>query len=239
MKEYYYQQEIICSKEMFNENKCLSNKSILDLFQIVAGNHAKQLNIDYIALNKRNLMWVVVRNRYEIVRQPKINEVVKVVTWPHKAKRIDYDREYLILDENGNVCIKGDSKWCILDQNSKRITMVNDILTTGEFVQNHNFDTPLVQIPNKDFSNIKAEYHFTITKDQIDQNNHLNNAQYAYMIDECLKSYPHILTRFEINFVKETKLNDTLDFKIIEEDHKIYVEGSLNGVTHVKALGVF
>ena len=69
MAKLFYQEKIQISKEMLNENGNLTNHAILHLFQDVAGVHAAQLKIDYIELNKRNLMWVVVRNRHQVFQR--------------------------------------------------------------------------------------------------------------------------------------------------------------------------
>ena len=151
MNELYYQKKITITQDA-------SSFYILDVFQDIASVHAESLNIDYKHLNLRNLMWVVVRNRFEVIDCPQIGEEIILATWPHKTNRIEFDREYLITSLDGKVYIKGDSKWCILDKTTKRIAMVKDILNDGDFYDKYNFDTPLKQIPNKDFSNIDIVY---------------------------------------------------------------------------------
>ena len=96
MAQLFYPENIQITKEMVDENGNLTNHAILKLFQDVAGVHATQLKIDYIALDKRNLMWVVVRNRHQVFQYPKCGETVLVSTWPHPNKRLDFDREYRI-----------------------------------------------------------------------------------------------------------------------------------------------
>ncbi len=238
MEKLFYQEKITLTKEMFNDNHSLTNHAILYLFQTVAGLHATKLKIDYIHLGKRNLMWVVVRNRHHIIQSPQIGETVIVSTWPHPTKRFDYDREYQITSLTGKTYIIGDSKWCILDKVQKRIAIVNDLLPNEGYVSDSNFTTPLIQI------NVKGEpldknWEYTVNKNQIDQNNHLNNTEYATMIDQCLKDLRVNASQFEINFVKETKLGQTLKFNCYQEDTTLYFEGKVEDSIHVKAKVIF
>lgn len=235
MSKLYYEKKIQLTKEMFNNQKQLTQQAILNLFQMVAGEHATQLNIDYIQLNKRNLMWVVVRNRHHIIKQPKINDIVIVSTWPHKVNRIEYDREYSIKSLNSENLIVGDSKWCIVDKSTRRIACIKDILVEGDFFEQKNFDVPLKTIQSKDFSKQQVVFQFQVNSSQIDVNNHLNNTEYAFMIEQCLQKNNMQIQDFEINYIKETKLNEILEFKIIEENQVYYVEGYVNLQLRVRA----
>lgn len=234
MAKLFYQEKIQISKEMLNENGNLTNHAILHLFQDVAGVHAAQLKIDYIELNKRNLMWVVVRNRHQVFQYPKCGEIVLVSTWPHPNKRLDFDREYRIESLQGENYIQGDSKWCILDKIKKRIAMVHDLFPNdGEYIEKSNFSTPLVQINVKGTLKEKI-WMFQVNKNQIDQNNHLNNTEYASMIDQCLKDLKVQARQFEINFVKETKLDQVLEFRYYQDNNDLYFEGYVQENLHVK-----
>lgn len=235
MSKLYYEKKVQLTSEMFNDQNQLTQQAILNLFQMVAGEHATQLNIDYRQLNKRNLMWVVVRNRHHIIQHPKVNDIVIISTWPHKANRIEYDREYRIKSLNNDCLIIGDSKWCIVDKSTRKIACIKDILVEGDFFEQKNFDTPLKSIQNKDFSNRNIVFQFQVNSSQIDVNNHLNNTEYAFMIEQCLQSKKISIQDFEINYVKETKLNEILEFKIIEENQIIYIEGYVNLQLRVRA----
>lgn len=173
-------------------------------------------------------------NRHQVFQSPKCGETVLVSTWPHPNKRLDFDREYRIESLHGDIYIQGDSKWCILDKIQKRMVMVKDLLPVdSKYVEKHNFSTPLVQINVKGTLNEKT-WTFQVNKNQIDQNNHLNNTEYASMIDQCLKDLNVQAKLFEINFVKETKLNQILEFKYYEDNENLYFEGYVEGNLHVK-----
>ena len=114
------------------------------------------------------------------------------------------------------------------------MVMVKDLLPVdSKYVEKHNFSTPLVQINVKGTLNEKT-WTFQVNKNQIDQNNHLNNTEYASMIDQCLKDLNVQASLFEINFVKETKLDQVLEFKYYQDNENLYFEGYVEGNLHVK-----
>ena len=79
---------------------------ILDFFQDVAGEHADILSVGFNDLIKKDLIWVLVRTKYEVIKEPNLYSKIKIKTWPHPKGRIDFDRDYLILDENNNINLK-------------------------------------------------------------------------------------------------------------------------------------
>ena len=108
---------------------------ILDFFQDVAGEHADILSVGFNDLIKKDLIWVLVRTKYEVIKEPTLYSKIKVRTWPHPKGRIDFDRDYLILDENNNVLIKGTSKWVIVNYKTRRLSLTKDIDFNIEFYQ--------------------------------------------------------------------------------------------------------
>ena len=83
----------------FDTARKLQPAAVLDLFQDAAGEHAQKLKVDYDRMILRNMMWVVVRVKYRILQNPRMYQKVKVVTWPHESKRLDFQRDYLIQNE--------------------------------------------------------------------------------------------------------------------------------------------
>ena len=100
---------------------------ILDFFQDVAGEHADILSVGFNDLIKKDLIWVLVRTKYEVIKEPNLYSKIKIKTWPHPKGRIDFDRDYLILDENNNILIKGTSKWVIVNYKTRRLSLTKDI----------------------------------------------------------------------------------------------------------------
>ena len=83
----------------FDSRKKLQPSAILDYFQDVAGEHAIELGVGRDDILAQNLVWVVVRIRYKVVKDIPIYANVKVRTWPLESNRAIFRREYLIENE--------------------------------------------------------------------------------------------------------------------------------------------
>ena len=88
-----YETRITLYNSYFDFNDRLTAKSILSIFQDVASIHAEEIGVGYESMLINNLYWVLSRIKFDVIKMPKINEVVVVETWPHIKGRIDFDRE--------------------------------------------------------------------------------------------------------------------------------------------------
>ena len=186
----------------------LKPSGILDCFQTVAGIHATVLGIGLKKLLKDNLAWVLMRVKYDVIKQiPKESKVI-VKTWPLAVGVVDYDRDYLILDEDGNVFVKGSSKWVIIDFKDRRILRA-PYNYPCECLDNRNYKSfDRIRVSFDETSNILGSY--TVRNTEIDILGHLNNVRYA---DIVFQFYPYELKSLQIDYIRETKLGETLTIK--------------------------
>ena len=84
----------------------LTPYTISNLFQEAASLHAEELNVGYEVMKEKDLAWIVVRNKITIIDPINVGKVVKVNTWPLPNGRFDFDREYLLYNEEGNLIAK-------------------------------------------------------------------------------------------------------------------------------------
>ncbi|MBO7508570.1 MAG: hypothetical protein J6T39_02895, partial [Clostridia bacterium] len=93
----------------------------MQAFQDASTKHAESLGVGFEAMLSKKLLWVTMRIKYEILRLPKPNEMLTIKTYPSGKNRMEYDREYLICDEEENLIIKGQSKWCLINSQTRKI----------------------------------------------------------------------------------------------------------------------
>lgn len=186
----------------------LKPSGILDCFQTVAGIHATVLGIGLKKLLKENQAWVLMRVKYDVFRQiPKESKVI-VKTWPLAVGKVDYDRDYLILDEEGNALVKGTSKWVIIDFKDKKILRA-PYNYPCECLENRNYDSfDRIRVSFDESFNVLGTY--VVRNTEIDILGHLNNIRYA---DIIFNFYPYELKNLQIDYLKETKLGETLTIK--------------------------
>ena len=89
----YYEKKISLRVSDFDRFDRLTPQAALDIFQLVATEHAEKLGIGYGAMLAKNLFWVLVRCRYDLIKNPAYCSDVIVKTWPMKEGRIDFDRD--------------------------------------------------------------------------------------------------------------------------------------------------
>ena len=86
------------SSSFTKENK-LQSENILYWFQEAASQHSEKFHIGFHDLIKDNIIWMVARNKYEILSDFPKNKKVIIETWPHPYSRFEIERDYLLKDE--------------------------------------------------------------------------------------------------------------------------------------------
>ena len=196
----------------FDRDKSLRIKpsAILDVFQDVAGAHTLQFGCDRASMNERGVHWVLASVRYEKLREPDDSETVVVSTWPLKSKGVKYFREFVIRRIDGEVLIKGDSCWAIIDTLTKSVfTEIKPYPEDFDYCDESAFDGKMSKIcdfePENALISLKPRFN------DLDFNGHVNNAKYAdYITDALFANNDKDIKYFQIDYRKEVALNDEL-----------------------------
>ncbi|KAL3724793.1 hypothetical protein ACJRO7_029887 [Eucalyptus globulus] len=114
-------------------NKTATVETMANLLQEVACNHVQSLGFSTdgfatsYTMRKMNLTWVNVRMHIEIYKYPAWSDVVEIETWFHGEGRIGTRGEWILKDyANGQVIGRATSKRVIMNQETRRLQMVND-----------------------------------------------------------------------------------------------------------------
>ena len=199
---------------------------ILDFFQDVAGEHADILSVGFNDLIKKDLIWVLVRTKYEVIKEPTLYSKIKVRTWPRPKGRIDFDRDYLILDENNNILIKGTSKWVIVNYKTRRLSLTKDIDFNIEFYQEKNYLEPFNKLQDFELDDSFISFNYQILFTDLDHNGHVNNIKYADMILNSIDFNENDnIKLFEIDYIKELKKGNSITTYYKKENSTILIKG--------------
>lgn len=198
--------------------------SVLDLFQSVAGLHAENLGVGFNAMVEKGYLWVILKVKYEIIRMPKMYENITALTWPKEPKRLDFMRNYQILDETGNVIIKGTSQWAVIDKETRKLTRATDVYKNLDgFCEDEVFAEKIARVP--DFEENTPELTVKSGYCDFDSNGHVNNIRYADFVFNAIKpEKPLDVKTFQLDFHKEI-INETTDIFITEENNTILAKG--------------
>lgn len=206
-----YEKEYLLRVSDFDKNDDLKPTAILDMFQSVAEEHARILNIGYEELLAKNCVWVLLRTKYDVLKNVRFGtEKVIVKTWPLPKGKADYDRDYAIYSADGELLIKGSSKWCVINYATRRLVFgANVSYPEGdEICPIVNYAEGLKKIP--DFSLDGAMVFKGYAGDSaVDHNGHVNNVKYCeFILDALSLAYGEKIKAFEINYLNEIPLGE-------------------------------
>ncbi len=208
---------------------CMGNilpSALLDLFQSVAGEHANILNCGFDNLIQKDLIWVMTKIRYSVIKSPEMYQSVIVKTWPLPAGKIILQREYLITDLKGNVLVKAEADWVTVHSRLRKIQPPVDVypLKEDEFCIEQNFSDKMKRISTFETS---GEGVATLPGYcDTDFNRHVNNTKYANFV---LNAFPlkegEKITDLQIDYHKEIKSGEKIFLFSQREENNLFVMG--------------
>ncbi len=219
------EKEITITTNDLDSYDYLKPSSILDFSQFVAGKHADELKIGFNEFIKKDLIWVVVRNYFEIIKPIKNPDFIKVMTYPTKNKFVEYPRNYIFYDENNEEIIKGKSIWMIYNIKTKEVLMDNFKELENNDLKDV-FDFRIKKLNFEDKSNLNYIKDVMITQSLCDHNKHLNNTRCLdYFIDIYEPKENELVKRFQVEYVKQVYKGDLISLYKFNKDNLNYLYG--------------
>ncbi|MCU9600674.1 acyl-[acyl-carrier-protein] thioesterase [Pallidibacillus thermolactis] len=191
----------------------LKLSSLFSYFQDVASLAADHLGYGIERLAKEfGVAWILLRIRVDIERMPKWDEEMTIETWPIEPNRVEFQRDFLVRDKNGNIIIRAVSVWVIMDLKERRLKRAETIgLQYPEKIKERAIDVRLGKL--KGFGQLKEVYKKVIGYSDIDFNGHLNNSKYVDFIMDCFSIDEHKqnqIQSIEMHFINEALPGDTI-----------------------------
>lgn len=215
----------------FKKNLRLS--TLFSYFQDTSSRNVDKLGIGVDALlEKYSIIWVLTKMLVNISRTPSLNEKITIETWPHPAKKYEFERDFLARDEQGNIVAAAISSWVLLDVNTRELKK-SDIISKdyAPFTDDKEraIDSKLRKL--RPFGQPEIAYRKVIGYSDTDFNGHINNAKYIDYIMDCFPiadHKKHTVKSIEVNYIKEVFPGDAL---ILYKDTSmfdsklVYIEG--------------
>lgn len=208
----------------FDMNDRLSAKSILNIFQDAAGIHADKIGVGYETMLAKNLYWILSRVKFDVFKMPVPNQKVVVETWPHEKGRIDFDRDFKVLSDDGETLVIGTSKWCVIDTETRSLQRTENVNYDGEVCPDKNYEERFgkIVVPN---DCLVQKFVHTVRFSDLDHNKHMNNTNYALLSTNAIDD--NIYSHFEINFLSECLLGDEIVVSSAKTEDAEFVSGSV------------
>ncbi len=205
--------------------------AVLDIFQDLATQHSIETGIGYNTLREKNLIWVVVRQKFqffpEIACKP--HQQVRACTWPHSPSRLSFLRDYALYDEKDNLLAKGTSEWLLLDTKSKSFASILDNYQgPRDFRPERAFEGKEGKLKKlKDFEAPQEPAQRVVPQfSDMDFNMHINNARYAdYIMNAVRQQADRPLRSLQIDYRKELLEGQTVSLFVVEDEDFTRVKG--------------
>ena len=185
--------------------------ALMNILQDAADGSAIELGFGFEDCWKRGVSWVGSNYLIEINRLPKIHEKFIIETWPAEAKLWGAIRDFIVRDENGNELMRASSQWVLIDINRKRPVPLAKYFSEYKAIEERAINIEFAKA--KDFENPETEQEFKVRFDDIDINNHVNNAVYPLWATESVGTNwreKHTPKRIELWFKKEALYGQTI-----------------------------
>jgi len=177
--------------------------SLMQELQAVADIHATMLGVGRTFCFSANISWVLTHNAFEIVEMPDDKEELSIITWPSAHETLRAIRDFEIRGADNRVLVRSTSQWIMMDLAARKPVKLADYLPVWECVPERALNIPFEKIAEFEPG---RSMEFAVRFDDIDMNQHVNNAVYALWAQESMGFdflAKHRLVRMEINFKKE------------------------------------
>lgn len=209
-------------------NNQMRVRSLFNLFQDMADLHAEKFGFGYSFCLQNHMTWVGTGYHVIINQLPQRDEEFILETWHAGSELMTARRDFKLLDLNGNVLVSAYSNWALIDLNKKRPVIVQKFLSDETLILDKaieaNFKRVVLPV------DLGQGAVLQVRRDDIDINQHVNNAVYPAWImdslsDEFLKT--HRLRELKIQFKTGALYeNEVAIFSKIEDNQTYHLIAS-------------
>ncbi len=197
--------------------------TLMNLLQDAAMESADELGVGLEKCLERGLTWFGSDYYLQIKRLPKMDEHFVIETWPADTKLWGAIRDFVVYDAENREIIRVSSQWVLIDSARLRpvslskyfpeYTPLNERALMVEFMK--------TELPE----NFEREDIIRVRFDDIDINNHVNNAVYPLWASECVDAdfrRSHSPAEIEINFKKSAVYGENVVVMSSQKQNETY-----------------
>lgn len=178
---------------------------LMNELQGMGDTNAEMMGYGRTFIHKTNVAWVVTHYLVDIIEMPHNGEVLEYSTWAPNHDNLRAIRDFEIRDSNGKLMVRATSQWVLLDLARRRPVRIDDWIPSDIWPKDieRAYERSFEKIP--DFDSEKTHV-FKCRFDDIDENQHINNAVYAVWATESTGyeyRNAHRLRGIELNYKHE------------------------------------
>jgi medium-chain acyl-[acyl-carrier-protein] hydrolase len=188
--------------------------TLFNLFQDVADTHAALLGVGYDACLAKKVGWVGGSYSVQINRFPAWEEHIRMKTWPAGKTLLTGIRDFSLVNDKNEELVTASSQWIMVDLEKGRPVVIKKYFPEFETIfkdLGHKVPNPLKSV--QDFNTDDFEKKFFVRYDDIDINNHVNNAVYPVWASESVPydfRENHDIEKVEVCFKKPARYGDVI-----------------------------
>jgi len=204
---------------------------LMNELQGMGDTNAENMGYGRTFIHETNVAWVVTHYLVDIVEMPRNGEMLEYSTWPANHDSLRAIRDFEIRGGDGRLLVRATSQWVLLDLARRRPVRIDDwVKTPWPSDVGRAYDRTFEKFA--DFESEKTHV-FKCRFDDIDENQHTNNAVYAVWATESTGyeyRNTHKLRGIELNYKREIAPNTpdvAIDVKIdgLTTYHRIRTNG--------------
>lgn len=170
-----------------DQNGRLSIHGLVNYLQDCSTFHSQSLGLGLDHMAREHYAWLISAWQIELRRLPSFGERVCVSTWSYDMRRAQARRCFTICTPDAQTCIRADSLWFAFDtllRKPIRIPAGQEGYLTGE----PRLDLPPLQRRLDVEGDFVQAPEVVVTRQLLDTNHHVNNAQYIQLALDALEA---------------------------------------------------
>ena len=189
---------------------------LLKYFEEAATRSAEELGFGYSFCKENGFAFFLTEIHVEVLRMARVQDKIRIKTWPLKPSFVVFNREYQISDDRDNVLIAATSRWGLVDLKEGKILPSKTV--EGQDYSTYRTDKALeVSGKMKRFDPIEGylAYSMTVANSEYDHNMHVNNTRYADYVFNCFtvkQLKENTLKSFALSYVKQCHEGEIIRF---------------------------
>lgn len=211
-----YESEFKTGLKDIGKNNYIKNVSILEILENAGGEHSNLVGYGVYDIERTKLSWILLDWKVKVLKRPLYLEPLKVKTWGRDMQKVFTFRDFEVYNSKGELCIIATSKWALLNIETRSIVRLNDDIVNCYKIENKAVfeDEKLskLEIP----TNFSNQTLYTVTRKDIDLNNHMHNTFYLNLAYEALPEEvfeKRPFNSFRITYKHEITLGDVVTCK--------------------------
>lgn len=218
--------------EDFEANTNMKLPAILRIFENVGNGHSELAGDGIFKAISSNQAWVLSEWWIEILKLPKYTDNITAATWSHDLSSLLWATRDYVLKIDGEICVKGVSKWIWFDLIQNKISKINTDILNGYKPE------PTKLFGEQKFEKITTENEISsqtkifVRRSDFDFNGHVHNVNY---LNYALEAIPDDLQ----NKIDFRKIRISFKSPIVKKEEILAKFSEKNGVCVVQICDKF